>query len=330
MSRKRDNTLDILKGIGIITMVMGHSNMGESFNSYVAGFHMQLFFIVSGYLFNQSKYSFIDYTKRKAQTLLLPYISFAIITLLYCLILSYIKQSNIYNFPECLIGIIYSNRSIFPITGALWFLQCLFLVNIIFYACGKCGEYVRLSFMLIFFLGAWVQSYYDIWLPFALDSALSAIILFYIGFLFQRITINITNPSSTLLLSIILLVLTYFTIKWNGDVNPRTCTYGHHYFVYFVNAVLATLGWYFASAIIEKLKRIGMWFSIIGQDSIVFVGLNQVIISTLYQLCLLFHSFPNPTDRAIRNICICALTLVILKSITDIINKSKYRFLIGK
>ena len=43
----RDNSLDILKGFGILTMVMGHSNMGESFNLYIAGFHMQLFFLVS-------------------------------------------------------------------------------------------------------------------------------------------------------------------------------------------------------------------------------------------------------------------------------------------
>ena len=53
---KRNSSLDVLKGIGIISMVMGHSNMGSLFEIYIAGFHMQLFFIISGFLYKPERY----------------------------------------------------------------------------------------------------------------------------------------------------------------------------------------------------------------------------------------------------------------------------------
>lgn len=334
MVLKRDNALDILKGIGIITMIMGHSNMGENFILYVAGFHMQLFFIVSGYLFNQFKYSFKEFTKRKIKTLIIPYLTFAITTLVYCVIISLVNKSNIYDFPNCLIGIAFSNRSIFPITGALWFLQCLFCVNILFFLSGKFGEIIRAIIISIFFLGAWCQSRYDVWLPFALDSALSAIVLFYIGYLLKNVTFKPTNTKTILFIAIITLSITYFTIKFNGDVNPRTCSYGLYYLLYYINSLLATLGWYFLIIYIgmykSMYKKIGCYISKIGKDSIVFVGLNQLIIVTLYQICRYFYSFPNSSERAIRNILICGLTLFILKFLSDWIGKSRYKILIGK
>lgn len=51
----RNPVIDILKGIGIVSMVMGHSNFGSLFEIYIAGFHMQLFFIISGYLFKRKR-----------------------------------------------------------------------------------------------------------------------------------------------------------------------------------------------------------------------------------------------------------------------------------
>lgn len=331
MPGKRDNALDILKGIGIITMVMGHSNMGETFISYVAGFHMQLFFIVSGYLFSQSKYNIFDYTRRKAKTLLFPYATFAMITLIFCCLVSIVLQSNVFDFPDCLIGIIYSNRSIFPITGALWFLQCLFWVSIIFYLCGIMGEMVRAIMIFVFLAAAWVQSYYDFWLPFALDSTLSALVLFYIGYILNMLNKPKELPNRyNLVISVILLCLTYYTIKLNGDVNPRTCSYGNNYFAYYFNAVSATVGWYFFAKCISRVAVASDNISAIGRDSIVFVGLNQLVIVSLYQLALIFYDFPNSYERALRNICIFLITIFILRVLTNIISKSKYRLLIGK
>lgn len=42
--------IDILKGIGIILMIMGHIGFGGIFDFYIHAFNMPLFFFVSGYM----------------------------------------------------------------------------------------------------------------------------------------------------------------------------------------------------------------------------------------------------------------------------------------
>ncbi len=53
LTKQRDQTLDVLKGIGIILMVVGHS--GSPIEHFVYLFHMALFFMASGYTWSDSK-----------------------------------------------------------------------------------------------------------------------------------------------------------------------------------------------------------------------------------------------------------------------------------
>lgn len=75
MEKNRDIIIDIVKGIGIVMMVLGHS--GFPYSSYFTTFHMPLFFIVSGYLYNEKNSENIlnvkKYFCRKLKSLWLPY-----------------------------------------------------------------------------------------------------------------------------------------------------------------------------------------------------------------------------------------------------------------
>lgn len=44
--KKRIAYIDILRGIGILLMVMGHVGFGSRFSHYIHAFHMPLFFVV--------------------------------------------------------------------------------------------------------------------------------------------------------------------------------------------------------------------------------------------------------------------------------------------
>lgn len=50
----RDKTIDVLKGIGIILVVIGHSGCPNLLKDFIYSFHMPLFFIASGYFFNEN------------------------------------------------------------------------------------------------------------------------------------------------------------------------------------------------------------------------------------------------------------------------------------
>lgn len=75
MLKDRDRTLDLLKGVGIILMVLGHMHFNASFERYIFGFHMPLFFVVSGYLYN-NKRTLGKTILEKAKSLLIPYFVF--------------------------------------------------------------------------------------------------------------------------------------------------------------------------------------------------------------------------------------------------------------
>ena len=52
MKEKRLEYIDMLKGVGIILVVIGHSTyVSENVLTWLASFHMPLFFLVSGMLF---------------------------------------------------------------------------------------------------------------------------------------------------------------------------------------------------------------------------------------------------------------------------------------
>ncbi len=127
---KRVVLYDIVKGIAIYLVVLGHSiqyidELGwqtDMMERYIYAFHMPLFIFVSGYFFYPSvrKYSFKDYLRKKFLNILLPSISVGICTIIMESSLKIIKsRSIIFWFPE--------NWEYF----GLWFLTLLFVILVI-------------------------------------------------------------------------------------------------------------------------------------------------------------------------------------------------------
>ena len=52
MNKDRDIIIDILKGIGMLLVIIGHSGCIWPFYLAIYAFHMPLFFIVSGLFFS--------------------------------------------------------------------------------------------------------------------------------------------------------------------------------------------------------------------------------------------------------------------------------------
>lgn len=89
MSKKRQHWLDVVKGIAIILVVMGHvgstyggDSASHSFNVFhklIYSFHMPLFMFVSGYLFTSSmKKNYRATALSKLATYGIPYVFFSI------------------------------------------------------------------------------------------------------------------------------------------------------------------------------------------------------------------------------------------------------------
>ncbi|MCC8068162.1 MAG: acyltransferase family protein [Ruminococcus sp.] len=71
----------MLKGIGIILVVLGHIYQNATFHNFVYTFHMPLFFMAAGWLYKTKPVK--DYTTHRFFTVMIPYFSFGLITLRY-------------------------------------------------------------------------------------------------------------------------------------------------------------------------------------------------------------------------------------------------------
>lgn len=91
----RDIKADVVKGIGIIMVVLGHAGMPKS--NILFRFHMALFFIISGYLFDEKNIdtacSLIKYLLRRIKNL---YIPFLIYNGLFTILNNFFLQINFY------------------------------------------------------------------------------------------------------------------------------------------------------------------------------------------------------------------------------------------
>lgn len=52
---ERLDHIDACKGIGILLVILGHTNVPSIVHTIIYSFHMPLFFIISGYLFSEAK-----------------------------------------------------------------------------------------------------------------------------------------------------------------------------------------------------------------------------------------------------------------------------------
>ena len=81
-SNVRKDWIDIVKFWGMLAIVWGHTLSSGNVRHYLYSFHVPLFFFVIGLYFSEPKQSFWKFTAKKTKALLIPFFSFAIISIL--------------------------------------------------------------------------------------------------------------------------------------------------------------------------------------------------------------------------------------------------------
>lgn len=152
---KRMDIMDVVKGILIILVVLGHTN--TPLTKWIYSFHMAAFFAISGFFWN-SKYAenfknIVVFIKKRVQRIYIPFVSvnviFIILNNLLISIGFYTTDPHFAeltaNWPVSQLGSLYSIREILvncaksflligghaPIVGVSWYLATLFIISII-------------------------------------------------------------------------------------------------------------------------------------------------------------------------------------------------------
>lgn len=264
-SSNRVKHVDIAKGISIFLVALFHSDVMGLFPSLtepLSMVRMPLFFFISGVFFSYRK-DFNSFTKRKADSLLKPYLTVSFLVLGISILTS---EQNI---AISLFGVLYGTGNTIRITP-LWFLTHLFALSIAAYILLKYLRFetfsirVKLGFSLIFLaLGIVVfesdatrNIHFDFYpeaikgLPFSVDLLPASLAYFLLGHTLKHQVTSI--QINTIIFSVAFASLLYIGIYTDAVIgfnerlyrNPFYATLGAAAGIYLTLSISRLIGCY--------------------------------------------------------------------------------------
>ena len=180
---KHYDELDILKGLGIMLIVLGHLEPGTYLMRFVYSFHLFLFFICSGYLGQRYEdREFVTIVFNNIKRLVIPYLLWSVLSQIVDIVLGCI------GLLQAVKNTLFLDANV-GWNAALWFLVSLFWTDLICALVVKCKRWLQIGFIVLF-IGVWIVfSYNKIVLPFGLYTVPIASTFWLTGYLSKKYSI---------------------------------------------------------------------------------------------------------------------------------------------
>ena len=220
MSKVRNNSIDVAKGLGIILVVIGHvmspvmsgHSVIEWLYSVIYTFHMPLFFFVSGYVAKKlitKPIAKIELLKQRLIRLMVPYCVWAAIYLPMKIVMAeHVRFSDEYKWYSFFLG---NNPD-----GQLWFLYVLFVISVfmILFVTKKNITAFTILFMIGSFLAPLIP--YSIgFTSITLTFSLYQIGFFFLGTLTAvKLDYNKVTTNTTAFIVSTVVLIAYSAVLW--------------------------------------------------------------------------------------------------------------------
>ena len=280
--KNRIEYLDIVKGIGIILVVLAHTRAPIS--KYIMQFHMPLFFMVSGYLYSNKK-DVKTFVISKVKSLYLPFLACNILGTVVRGLLGLTNIRNVKNY----IAIILTLKKDGVFFGATWFLGALFVISIAYRVIDYllCDYKDRYILMTVFF-GMLALCGYEHTFDYMLSRTMICSFFFAAGYLIKRANFPQLEMKKKFVAALISAALFLFLARGNS-LNMGTNRY-----TYFASFILESfLGSYVILVIsqfidmtnmLKPVKKCLLCFGRNSLDIVIwqFVAFRAVIALQLY------------------------------------------------
>lgn len=300
----RNPQIDIIKGVGICLMVLGHC--GSPITHFIYLFHMPIFFIVSGYVFNLSYSDSFDGIKKLfIKRLKGLWIPFAVFSVLYVLLWNIFVRAHIYDADfktsqEIVKGIV--KVCIFTceggqMSGAFWFLRTLFFTTIgygiIEYILNLLQLKHKFYFHVLFAIGVFTVGYLmsikQISL-YGLDLVFVSYIFFAFGRILQKYPMTeLQNKRAFVFIIASFSVLLVCNDAGMVDMSKRQYTSPWFYVVSSIS------GWflmYSVSSMLLKSNILTAVFSYLGKKTISIIALHFLSFKIVTFIQILIYDLP--------------------------------------
>ncbi len=333
--KKRIDWIDLTKGFAILLLIFAHCMEYYSVENgikifllpLIYSFHVPLFFFVSGFLFNPSKQkNFFELLKKILKTIILPYITFAVIYTLFDAVKIYVFHTQ---GDVSVLGDIKS-FAIQKHYTTIWFLASLFIVEIAaYFICKLKNQYIMIIAVAFICCGMIYIRYVDEWLPWCLDTVIFALPFFLAAYVIR--TSEISEKIFSVKFLPLYIGLGLVSVVLNLKLSPDL-RYVHMWSMQYGIIPLFYAGAFFNSfsaIIVCRLISKINYINYIGKNSLVYFGLHNLVLNVIFHfLNQISH------DTIFLYIVFCAVSLILTVLLMTIVNeifiKTPLCVLIGK
>lgn len=272
--KKRIDAYDIAKGIGIILVYLGHVPPHLFVRRFIYTFHMPLFFVISGMLFNEKKYNLKEFVVSRAKSLLIPAFVFSCFAYFIGLF------SNTVTIPGILIDL----------PSALWFLPVLFGAELLVFSLWKIVDCMwgRWAITMVLLLLSLALDRHEVLFFWSLSTIPLAASFFALGNLLKNIplysnhTINIVGC----LLGGTFMILVPLLFTGCTGVHDNHLIMGFWGYLFAIIGVVSTI--MLAFEIDYRSNRLKNKLITLGKNSLTIYGLHFTILCALFKMNYLF------------------------------------------
>lgn len=271
MTNPRLDFIDIMKGLGIFLVVWGHCSHVGWFRNDVLYYLMPMFFFVSGFLYKNGL-DFKEKVKRLTKSILIPYFIFFTLTFFYWLVIERNIRGAEYPIWFEALGLIYANYTSGSLNfnGALWFLPCLFILQILFFPIAKyCKSHIdKFAVLIPIYLIGWMlmSNGYE-YMPWNIERACVEILMFGIGYMCKNLPTLLMRTKLFYRILLILSCVILRLLQSNGFIGEAPL-YSILYYVQMFATILIfmNIGLYLSN---NKLLK---W---LGKNSLIIFGFQE-------------------------------------------------------
>lgn len=285
-TKERMTWVDVVKGIGIFLMVLGHASIPDLLKVWIYGFHMPLFFIIAGYLFDLSKWKergIYELIRNRAKAYLVPYTIFFVVNLICWIALNVFsgRGVEIKSIVIWILAGLWSHDVMMPNCAPLWFLTCLFVTYILFWLLLLVNGIKRILLCLVYCVTLILICIFEkkiglTQLPWHIDVAFFGSIFMLFGN-YLRKYLDCLDVKMPRICHMINFFAASAVIMFNGQINMVQNQYRNP-ILFFVSASICS---YEIIVAVKKCKHkenyawriLGFW----GRNSIIFIGVNYLI-----------------------------------------------------
>lgn len=324
LAKKREGSIDIAKGIGILLVIFGHSAVANV-SAIVSIFHMPFFFVLSG-VFLSSKLPFHEFVKSRARRILIPYVFGVFLTIVFAVCKDIVTGETAAILPDIqkwILAGLYGKgaaknflvRGIVKI-GAFWFLLATFYGTVIVRKFLD-SKYLLAITAVIAYVG-WATKQI-VFLPFSLQNGMVASFFIAVGVycrkekIFERkadplvvascigltafalvnqITLSMVNVNFPygLLNVVIALATSYLVVKLSQGIEKLFPLIGR-FLAYCGANSLAILCYHAVEINVFRWGWVDIWLAQYGLTHELVTGMSRFLLRALF--CLAFTVVTN-------------------------------------